>query len=281
MNPTTTVPSAGRPTGAAVGEAHHPPVIHMHDPLRPVVSAYAAVFEEVATVTTGRTRRGPDGAVLAISGAPIATLNAIISPGLDPSPDEIASLVASESPWELPWSIHVRGVPSPLVAEVAARHGLTQFEREPLMIRRPEQGLPPQTIDSLRVRAVSVDEYDLYARTVAEGFEVPHEMFRLLTNPSLMKIRGVAFYLAELNGVPVGTGMTAVSGELVGIFNVATLPGYRRRGYGRAITMEMVRAGSAAGASTAYLYASKMGERVYESAGFRTEEYLTVIATPS
>jgi N-acetylglutamate synthase len=79
----------------------------------------------------------------------------------------------------------------------------------------------------------------------------------------------------------VGTGMTAICGELTGLFNIATLPRYRRRGYGRAVTMELVRAGSAAGAPTAYLYASEMAEPVYESAGFRTEEYLTIITAPA
>lgn len=255
---------------------------HTHDPLWPVVSAYAAVYEKLGAATTGHSRRGPEGAVLAISGAPIASLNAVISPGLVPNPDEIASLAASESPWEFPWSIHVRGVPGPLVTEVAASYGLTEFHTQPLMVRRPDQGLPPEpAIDTLRVRAVPVDEFDLYARTVAQGFEVPHEMFQVLTEPSLEKIDGMTFYLAELDGVPVGTGMTAVSGNLNGIFNIATLPSHRRHGYGRAVTMEMVRAGFAAGATTAYLYASTMGEPVYRSAGFRTEENLTVITAAS
>ncbi|MFF7216095.1 GNAT family N-acetyltransferase [Streptomyces sp. NPDC008238] len=255
---------------------------HTNDSLHAVVSAYAATFEEVAAATTGRTRRGPQGAVLAISGAPIASLNAVISPSLEPSGDDIAALAASESPWELPWSIHVRGAPGPLVTEVAAQYGLTHFERQPLMVRRPEQGLPPEmTVGSLRVRAVSVDELDLYARTVAKGFEAPHESFRAYADPSRGDIDGVTFYLAEVDGLAVGTGMTAVSGDLTGIFNITTLPGHRRRGYGLAVTMEMVRAGFAAGATTAYLYASKMGEPVYESAGFRIEEYLTVITAPS
>ncbi|MFI8202041.1 GNAT family N-acetyltransferase [Streptomyces sp. NPDC085937] len=253
-----------------------------NDPLWPFASAYATLLEKLGAVTTGHSRRGPEGSVLAISGAPIASLNAVVSPSLVPNPDEIASLAASESPWELPWSIHVRGVPGPRITEVAASYGLTEFHPQPLMVRRPDQGLPPEpAIDGLRVRAVSVDEFDLYARTVAEGFEAPHEAFRVLTEPSLDKIDGLKLYLAELDGVPVGTGMTAISGDLNGIFNITTLPPYRRRGYGKVVTMEMVRAGFAAGAPTAYLYASPMGEPVYQSAGFHTEENLTVITAPS
>lgn len=252
------------------------------DRLLAVVSAYAAAFEELGAATTGRTRRGPQGAVLAISGAPIAALNVIISPRPEPSAEEIAALAAEGSPWEFPWSVHVRGVPDPLVAEAAARHGLTHFERQPLMIRYPDQGLPAgSSVDGLCVRAVRDDELDVYARTVAEGFEAPHEMFQVLADPSLAKIDAITFYLAELDGVPVGTGMTAGSGDLTGIFNITTLPGHRRRGYGRAVTLEMVRAGFAAGAGTAYLYASEMGEPVYRSIGFRTEEYQTLITAPS
>ncbi|MCX5355853.1 GNAT family N-acetyltransferase [Streptomyces mirabilis] len=253
----------------------------MNDPLAALVSAYSTVFEELGAATTGRVRRGPEGTVLAISGAPVAPLNAVISPGLVPSSDEIASLAASESPWMLPWSIHVRGIPGPLVTEVAAGYGLTRFNSQALMVRRPEQGLPTEpAVDGLRVRAVSVDEFDLYARTVAEGFEAPHEVFQVFAEPSLEKIDGMTFHLAELEGVPVGTGMTAVSDGLTGIFNITTLPAYRRRGYGRVVTMQMVREGFAAGAATAYLCATKSGESVYASVGFRTEEYLTVITAP-
>ncbi|MEU1276097.1 GNAT family N-acetyltransferase [Streptomyces sp. NPDC005799] len=252
----------------------------LDDPLAVIVSAYASVFEDLAGATTGRTRRGPQGAVLAITGAPIAALNAIISPSLEPSAEEIMALAAAESPWELPWSIHVRGVPGPLV-EAAGQHGLTHFEREPLMVRPSSQGLPVErVVDGLRVRVVRADELNTYARTMAEGFEAPYEMFQMFTDPSLEKIDGFTFYLAELDGVPVGTGMTATSGDLTGLFNITVLPSYRRRGHGRAITLELVRAGFAAGAGTAYLYASTMGEPLYSSVGFRTEEYLTVITAP-
>jgi GNAT superfamily N-acetyltransferase len=253
----------------------------LDDPLWSVVSAHADAFELLAAATTGRTRRGSDGAVLAISGAPVAEFNAIISPSREPDPDEIASLAAAE-PWDCPWSIQVRGAPGRLMTEVAARHGLTEVTRQPLMVRRRELGMPAAPIiDSLRVRAISDDELGTYVAAVADGFEAPRQALEVFTNPAVARIDGVTFYFAELDGIPVGTAMTAVSGDITGIYQISTLPQYRRRGYGLAVTTEMVRAGFAAGAATAYLYASDMGEPIYISAGFRTEEYLTVIATPS
>ncbi|MEU6346415.1 GNAT family N-acetyltransferase [Streptomyces sp. NPDC046977] len=252
-----------------------------HDPLAPIASAYAGLVENLASLTTGRTRRGPGGAVLAVTGAPVASLNGIVAPGLEPDPDEIAALAASE-PWDVPWGVHVRGVPGPGVTEVAAWHGLTLFHRTPLMVRHPEQGMPEEpATGSLKVRAIGGNEFDVYVATMAEGFEVPPEVFRVFADPALDRMTGATFFLAEADGVPVGTGMAIVTGELTGIFNISTLPAHRRRGHGTAITTEMVRTGWAAGATTAYLYASEMGQPVYAAAGFRTEEYLTTISAPS
>jgi GNAT superfamily N-acetyltransferase len=252
------------------------------DPLRPVVAAYAALFEQLAAVTTGRFRRGPGGTVLAVSGSAVSALNLVVSPALVPDPEEVALLAAAGSPWEVPWSIQVRGVPGPRLAAVAAGYGLTAFSSEPLMVRPAELGPPePPAAGDLRVRAVPVEEFGRYAEAVTEGFQAPAGTFELLADPVLAKLDGVAFHLAEVDGIPVGTGMTAVSGGLTGIFNVTTLPSHRRRGYGRAVTAELVRAGFAAGGTTAYLYASEMGASVYASLGFRTREHLTVITAPS
>ncbi|MDX3234761.1 GNAT family N-acetyltransferase [Streptomyces sp. ME03-5709C] len=253
---------------------------HTSDPMGPIAAAYAELLEDLARVTTGRTRRGRDGALLAVSGAPVASLNLVISPSPEPVADHIAALAESE-PWDVPWSVQVRGIPGQPVMEEAARHGLTHVDRVPVMVRRPDRGVPAeQAHDCLKVRAIGAAELGRYVEVMAEGFEVPYEVFALLDDPAVARLDGVAFHLAEVDGVPVGTGMTAVRGGLNGIFNISTLPEHRRRGYGRAVTMELVRAGYAFGAPTAYLHASAMGEPVYASAGFRTEEYLSVLSAP-
>lgn len=74
--------------------------------------------------------------------------------------------------------------------------------------------------------------------------------------------------------------MTAITNDVTGIFDITTLPRYRRRGYGRAVTMEMVRAGYVADAPTAYLHANEISQSVYESVGFGVEEYLMVFTAP-
>ncbi|MFJ6904540.1 GNAT family N-acetyltransferase [Streptomyces griseoluteus] len=209
-------------------------------------------------------------------------MNAVISPNLDPDPEVIRALASSEDLQGLAWSIQVRDVPGQHVRDVAAQHGLTRTTTTPLMIRRPEAGAPPrQEHDVLRVRPVGGDELGLYAQIMAEGFDVPHETFELFADPTLAKKEGFTFYLAEADGELVGTGMAAVDGNLLGVFNIAVLPQRRRQGHGRAITTEIVRTHYAAGATTAYLYASTMGQPVYASVGFHTEEVLTTFSAPA
>lgn len=253
-----------------------------HDPVLRFLNAYAAALADIAGATTGRIRRGARGTTLAISGAPVATMNGIISPDRQPSAAEIDALAASEAPWDLPWSIHVRGVPAPDVAEVATRNGLTESERLVLMIRDPAQGMPARApVRSVRIRPVPVDEFDLYARTVADGFEAPHETLRVLANPALAGVDGMTCYLAELDGAPVGTGMTVRFDGVTGIYNISTVPAHRRRGYGRIVTAELVRAGFADGAPTAYLCASEANAPFYEPVGFHAVDGLTVMTAPS
>ncbi|WP_432041613.1 GNAT family N-acetyltransferase [Streptomyces cadmiisoli] len=250
----------------------------LNDPLGPVVLAYTGVRHALAA--SGHFRRDADGTVLAVSGAPVASLNAVISPNPDPSPEVIGKLAGSEYLQGLAWSIQVRGVPGPQVIEVAAGHGLTSVSGLPLMVRRPGAGEPARAGGGLRVRPVDGDELGLYAGIMSDGFGVPHEAFAMFAEPALARTEGFTFYLAELDGVPVGTGMAAVTGDLLGVFNIAVLPEYRRRGHGLAVTTEIVRAGYAAGATTAYLYASPWGESVYTTAGFRTEEVLAMFTAP-
>jgi predicted GNAT family acetyltransferase len=70
----------------------------------------------------------------------------------------------------------------------------------------------------------------------------------------------------------VTTGMGLTIGSYVGVFNIATPPARRRRGYGAAVTVRAVADGVAAGARWAWLQSSGAGYPVYDRLGFRTTE---------
>ena len=73
----------------------------------------------------------------------------------------------------------------------------------------------------------------------------------------------------------------AFAGGTAGVFNIATVPAYRGRGYGRAVTSRIVADGVARGADLAYLQSSEDGYPLYESMGFRTVETWTYLCSTS
>jgi N-acetylglutamate synthase len=79
-------------------------------------------------------------------------------------------------------------------------------------------------------------------------------------------------YLGEADGQPAATAVSMTLGAYTGIFNVTTLPGFRRRGFGTAITARAAADRLAVGASYCWLQSSPDGYPVYRNLGFRTIE---------
>lgn len=112
----------------------------------------------------------------------------------------------------------------------------------------------------------------LHAGVAAAGFEVPEELFVQLVTPDLVRLPGVRCYLGEMGGEAVTTGLGVTLGEFVGVFNIATPPAHRRRGYGAAVTVRAVADGLAAGTKWSWLQSSPLGYASYARLGFQTVE---------
>ena len=87
--------------------------------------------------------------------------------------------------------------------------------------------------------------------------------------PQVVAIPGVRIYVGRVDGEPVTTAIGWTASAATGIFQVATAPTYRGRGYGGAVTSRAVLDGFAAGADLVWLQASSLGERLYRDLGFR------------
>jgi GNAT superfamily N-acetyltransferase len=88
------------------------------------------------------------------------------------------------------------------------------------------------------------------------------------TNP---KYRGPA--LATRPGSATATrSASTCSGAFTALFTIATLPAYRGRGYGTAMTARIVADGLAGGAKWSWLQSSPAGYTTYDRLGFRTVE---------
>lgn len=78
----------------------------------------------------------------------------------------------------------------------------------------------------------------------------------------------LCFYLAFHNNIPAAASMTITYDDIVALHWVGTLKDYRRKGLGFAASHLPLVDAKANGAKAAVLFASKLGEPVYERIGF-------------
>lgn len=79
---------------------------------------------------------------------------------------------------------------------------------------------------------------------------------------------GVRNYVAHLNGTVVGIGTLFCRGGMAGIYNMATLPAYRRRGVARAVIARLLADAYELGCDRVGLTPTEMGRPLYEHVGF-------------
>lgn len=128
---------------------------------------------------------------------------------------------------------------------------------------------PPAPGPGFAIRQLAPAESALPVTVAAAGFGESAEPFEQLAGPELIDADGVRYYLGELDGEPVATGIGITFGPLTALFSIATVPGQRGHGFGTAITAHAVRA---AGSPWCWLQSSPDGYPVYERLGFRTVE---------
>ena len=122
-------------------------------------------------------------------------------------------------------------------------------------------------------------ERDSFCQIGATCFHVPlpwfHEVFE---SDSVWD--GFAAYVGYADGEPVTTAAVVLGGGAVGVYNVATLPGFQRRGYGEAVMRRaMEDAQREHGIARAILQSTPAGLKLYERMGFRTVTRVAVYST--
>jgi len=151
----------------------------------------------------------------------------------------------------------------------------------PLMVLGgPDRLSPGRGVAELEIRELDPDAAIMHAQVAAAGFEAPVELFSQMMTPSILALPGVHCYLGEVDGNPVSTGLGVVIDASVGVFNIATPPECRRRGYGAALTSRIVEDAFKTGAASAWLQSSIEGYSIYEGLGFRNLEQWTCWISP-
>jgi ribosomal protein S18 acetylase RimI-like enzyme len=223
---------------------------------------------------------GPGGVTGVVSGMPVPTLNGVFTEVTRPARADLAAVAATLAGLTVPWCIQCRGEPDTDAEQLGGQYGLSAREVLPLMLRRAEPGPPGPRVDDAvarRVRVVGPTDRARFAAGLAAGFGAPPELMAPFTTPEFFAIADAVPYAAAADGQLVSVGLGIFLGEFTGVYNIATRPAYRGRGYGRAVTSRIVADGVARGAPLAYLQSSEAGYPLYESMGFRTVERWTYL----
>lgn len=196
-------------------------------------------------------------------------------------PEDFEDALGEIEAMGLPAGVQIRAGKMPAVREAARRLGLTAEERAPGMVAT-EEDLHARAVRELEVlRVATADGLSQSLAVAATGFGAPAELFAPLYMLDVAALDGLEYYVARVDGVDVSTALGYTLDGSVGIFNVATPPEHRGRGYGASITAHAVREGFAAGADLAWLQSSAMGESVYRRLGFREVETYILLTRPA
>ncbi|MEU8817320.1 GNAT family N-acetyltransferase [Actinoplanes sp. NPDC048796] len=227
-----------------------------------------------ATQPDGYLHVSPHGTAELVTGTRIPLLNGVVAITRDPDAGEIAGAATSPRLAGLPWSLRVRGEDADdRIAAVAAAHGLATRSPQPFLLR---ELTPADAAPVAGARRVTGTESAAYQRALAAGFGAPLDGMAIFAHPHLLDHPSMSAYLIEAGGEPVATAFAALSGDLVGVFNIAVLPPFRRRGFGRAATAAALSDAYAKGARTAFLHSTAEGRPLYDRMGFHLAENWTL-----
>ena len=202
--------------------------------------------------------------------------------------DDVHAVVARQQALEQPRRFEWIDDVAPGVRIATAEAGMAQEDR-PLMVMRAEDFSPVAVPEGAEVRIVGPDDDLATATAVAMiGFAAPGTEIGTTGTEGLAEVasrldpRAVAFtrgrmaaglttmVVAAVDGVPVASGSHQPTGGVSEVTGVASLPAYRRRGLGAAVTSALVADALGRGVDLVCLSAGDDEiARVYARVGFR------------
>lgn len=242
---------------------------------------FVAAMTMVAELSPRGLVRDFGGVRVAASGAPDAYFNPIMLAGPLAAERTLRQAVGLIRALQLPFVIHVAAGTDPAAEAAAASLGLAAGRRlVPCFAIKPPRTVPDPPPD-LEIRRVTAADFASFVEVGVAGFEMSPAVAEALYPPAMLDAEGLRAYLGLVDGRPVATSLSVRTGDVVGVYAVATVPAARGRGYGTALTWATL-ADADPLAALGVLQASDMGRPVYERMGFQlVREFLEFSDPPS
>jgi ribosomal protein S18 acetylase RimI-like enzyme len=159
------------------------------------------------------------------------------------------------------------------------RHGLRLSTSLPGMIA--DRILPPvKKLPGIEIRRVCEGTTrDAFCEIGSVCFHVPISWFKEVFDSDSVWERFIS-YVGYVDAEPVTTTSIVVGGVVVGVYNVSTLPGHQKRGYGEAVMRHAVAdVRRQRGLEQVVLQSTPAGLKLYERIGFRTVARVAVYSS--
>lgn len=210
-----------------------------------------------------------DGLAVCLTGVPVEAFNPTLVEG--PPGDPASAIAAAEGHYAgtgLSLGIDLEPSLHGPVRAAAAHAGLTMIESRPGMIVPIAEVTPPPVppgVELLRVEDPALLDDVVVVDAAAFGGEAA--MTRRFLPDAVLEDPAQRVYAARVDGELVAAGESTTLDGVIGVFGIATVPAFRRRGIGAALTSFLI-ADRAAEADVAVLDASDLGAGVYRRLGF-------------
>ncbi len=151
------------------------------------------------------------------------------------------------------------------------RRGLRPLTEAPGMYT--ERLAPPhRKLPSLEIRPVAdAQTRSAFADIMSASFEIPHSISASVYGLERAWNSSFRGFVGYASGKPVTTAAAVITGDVAGLYSVATVPQHRRLGFAEAIMRQVVQeAYQTAGVTRTVLQATSSGYSLYEKMGYRT-----------
>jgi GNAT superfamily N-acetyltransferase len=163
---------------------------------------------------------------------------------------------------------------------IFTRHGLRPLTEAPGMYA--ERLAPPdRKLPAIEVFPVKDDRTrSAFANIMSVAFDIPQSICGSIYGVEQAWMSGLEGYVGFANQKPVTTAAAMITGDVIGLYSVATLPQYRRLGFAEAIMRHVVdQHKRSTGSERTVLQATQSGITLYQKMGYQTVTNFNVYIT--